>query len=356
MEVNESKLNELLAKLVGDLGAAAGAALVVIGDKLGLFRGIAEAGSVTSTELAKYTGCAERYVREWLAQQAAAGYIEYHASEHDASAGRYSMTPEQQLAFVVEGSPACVLGAFEVVGSIHRDEVKITEAFRSGQGVAWHEHDVALFSGTERFFRPAYAAHLVNEWLPALDGVREKLERGARVADVGCGHGASTILMAKAFPKSQFVGFDYHQPSLDHATAAAREAGVSANTRFERAVAKDYPGTYDLVAFFDCLHDMGDPAGASAHVRQSLTPDGTWMIVEPMAGDTVAENMHPIGRFCYAASTMICTPASMAQEGQAALGTQAGEKKLREVIGAGGFTRIRRAAATVFNMVLEARP
>jgi SAM-dependent methyltransferase len=351
MEVNETKLNELLGKLVGDLGAAAGAALVVVGDKLGLFRGIAEAGSVTSTELAKRTGCAERYVREWLAQQAAAGYIEY-----DTAAGRFSMTPEQQLAFVVEGSPACVLGAFEIVGAIHRDEVKITEAFRSGEGVAWHEHDVALFRGTERFFRPAYAAHLVNEWLPALEGVREKLERGAHVADVGCGHGASTILMAKAFPKSQFVGFDYHQPSLDYAIAAARDAGVSDNTRFERAAAKEYPGTYDLVAFFDCLHDMGDPAGASAHVCQSLTPDGTWMIVEPMAGDTVAENMHPIGRFCYAASTMICTPASLAQEGQAALGTQAGEKKLREVIGAGGFTRIRRAAATAFNMVLEARP
>jgi len=351
MEVNETKLNELLGKLLGDLGAAAGAALVVVGDKLGLFRGIAEAGSVTSAELATRTGCAERYVREWLAQQAAAGYVEY-----DAAAGRYSMTPEQQLAFVVEGSTACVLGAFEVIGSIHRDEPKITAAFRSGNGVGWHEHDVALFRGTERFFRPAYAAHLINEWLPALEGVREKLERGARVADVGCGHGASTILMAKAFPKSEFAGFDYHQPSLDHAAAAAREAGVGANTRFERAVAKDFPGTYDLVAFFDCLHDMGDPAGASAHVLKSLTPDGTWMIVEPMAGDSIAENMHPIGRFCYAASTMICTPASLAQEGQAALGTQAGEKKLREVISAGGFTRIRRAAATVFNMVLEARP
>jgi SAM-dependent methyltransferase len=351
MEVNETKLNELLGKLLGDLGAAAGAALVVVGDKLGLFRGIAEAGSVTSAELATRTGCAERYVREWLAQQAAAGYVEY-----DAAAGRYSMTPEQQLAFVVEGSPACVLGAFEVIGSIHRDEPKITAAFRSGNGVGWHEHDVALFRGTERFFRPAYAAHLINEWLPALEGVREKLERGARVADVGCGHGASTILMAKAFPKSEFAGFDYHQPSLDHAAAAAREAGVGANTRFERAVAKDFPGTYDLVAFFDCLHDMGDPAGASAHVLKSLTPDGTWMIVEPMAGDSIAENMHPIGRFCYAASTMICTPASLAQEGQAALGTQAGEKKLREVISAGGFTRIRRAASTVFNMVLEARP
>jgi SAM-dependent methyltransferase len=351
MEVNETKLNELLGKLLGDLGAAAGATLVVVGDKLGLFRGIAEAGTVTSAELATRTGCAERYVREWLAQQAAAGYVEY-----DAAAGRYSMTPEQQLAFVVEGSPAFVVGAFEVIGSMHRDEPKITAAFRTGNGVGWHEHDPALFHGTERFFRPAYAAHLINEWLPALEGVREKLERGARVADVGCGHGASTILMAKAFPKSQFFGFDYHQPSLDHATGAARDAGVSGNTRFERAVAKDFPGTYDLVAFFDCLHDMGDPAGASAHVLKSLAPDGTWMVVEPIAGDSIAENMHPIGRFCYAASTMICTPASLAQEGQAALGTQAGEKKLREVIGAGGFTRIRRAASTVFNMVLEARP
>jgi SAM-dependent methyltransferase len=350
MPIDEAKLNALMGKMIGDLGAAAGAALVVVGDKLGLYRAIAEASTVTPVELATRTGTAERNVREWLAQQAAAGYVEY-----DAAAGRYSMTPEQQMALAVEGSPACVLGAFEIVGSIHRDESRITDAFRSGKGVGWHEHDAALFRGTERFFRPGYAAHLVNEWLPALEGVREKLERGARVADVGCGHGASTILMAKAFPKSQFVGFDYHQPSLDHATATAREAGVSGNTRFERAVAKDYPGTYELVAFFDCLHDMGDPSGAAAHVRQSLTADGTWMIVEPMAGDSQAENMNPIGRFIYAASTMICTPASLAQEGQAALGAQAGEKKLREVIGAGGFTRIRRAAETPFNMVLEAR-
>ena len=350
MAIDEAKLNALVGKMIGDLGAAAGAALVVVGDKLGLYRAIAEAGPVTPVELAKRTGTAERYVREWLAQQAAAGYVEY-----DAAAGRYSMTPEQQMALAIEGNPACVLGAFEIVGAIHRDESKITQAFRSGIGVGWHEHDMALFRGTERFFRPGYAAHLVSEWLPALEGVREKLERGARVADVGCGHGASTILMAQAFPKSQFAGFDYHQPSLDHAIAAAQEAGVSANTRFARAVAKDYPGTYELVAFFDCLHDMGDPAGAAAHVLQSLTPDGTWMIVEPMAGDSVAENLNPIGRFCYAASTMICTPASLAQEGQAALGTQAGEKKLREVIAAGGFTRIRRAAETTFNMVLEAR-
>ncbi|MBF6569610.1 MAG: class I SAM-dependent methyltransferase [Candidatus Binataceae bacterium] len=350
MPIDAAKLNALVGKMVADLGAAAGAALVVIGDKLGLYRAIAEAGSVTPVELAARTGTAERYVREWLAQQAAAGYVEF-----DAPAGRYSMTTEQELAFVVEGSPACVLGAFEIVGAIHRDEPRITDAFRSGQGVAWHEHDAALFRGTERFFRPAYAAHLLNEWLPALAGVCEKLERGVHVADVGCGHGASTILMAGAFPRSQFTGFDYHQPSLERAIAAARGAGVSGNTRFVRALAQDYPGTYDLVAFFDCLHDMGDPAGAAAHVRESLAADGIWMIVEPMAGDCVAENMNPIGRFCYAASTMICTPASMAQDGRAALGTQAGEKKLREVIAAGGFTRIRRAAETPFNMVLEAR-
>ncbi|HVA41145.1 MAG TPA: methyltransferase domain-containing protein [Candidatus Binataceae bacterium] len=350
MAIDEAKLNALLGKMVGDLGAAAGAALVVVGDKLGLYRAIAEAGAVTPTELAKRTGTTERYVREWLAQQAAAGYVEY-----DAAAERYSMSPEQQLALATEGSPACVLGAFEIVGSVHRDEARITDAFRSGKGVGWHEHDVSLFRGTERFFRPTYAAHLVNEWLPALEGVREKLERGARVADVGCGRGASAILMAQAFPKSQFFGFDYHQPSLDRAIEAAREAGVSANTSFSRAVAKDYPGTYDLVAFFDCLHDMGDPAGAAAHVLQSLTADGTWMIVEPMAGDSLAENLNPFGRLAYTISTMICTPASMAQEGQAALGTQAGEKKLREVIAAGGFTRIRRTAQTPFNMVLEAR-
>ena len=350
MPINEAKLNELVGKMIGDLGAAMGAALVVVGDKLGLYRAIAEAGSITAPELASRTGTAERYVREWLAQQAAAGYVEF-----DAASGRYSMTPEQELVLAIEGSPAFMPGAFEIAGSIHRDESRITDAFRSGKGVGWHEHDVALFRGTERFFRPGYAAHLVDEWIPALEGVREKLERGARVADVGCGHGASMILMAKAFPKSEFTGFDYHQPSLDRAIAAAREAEVSGNTRFERAVAKDYPGTYELVAFFDCLHDMGDPAGAAAHVRETLVADGTWMIVEPMAGDSVAENLNPRGRVFYAASTMICTPASMAQEGQAALGAQAGEKKLREVIAAGGFTRIRRAAETPFNMVLEAR-
>jgi len=247
-------------------------------------------------------------------------------------------------------------GAFDIIGAILRDEPKITEAFKTGRGVGWHEHDPSLFRGTERFFRPGYAAHLLGEWIPALAGVTEKLERGATMADVGCGHGVTTIMMAKAFPRSTFVGFDYHQPSLDRATVAAREAGVSSNLRFERATAKDYPGKFDLVAFFDCLHDMGDPAGASAHVLTTLNPDGTWMIVEPFAHDRLEDNLNPLGRSFYAASTMVCTPASRAQEVGLALGTQAGEKRIREVVMAGGFSRFRRVAETPFNMVFEARP
>jgi SAM-dependent methyltransferase len=351
MPVDEAKLQKFMEKMVGDLGAAMGAALVSVGDKLGLYRAMAGAGPITSADLAKKTGTDERYVREWLAAQAAAGYIEY-----DSASQRFTLPPEQELVFAVEGSPVFMPGAFEIIGSIQRDEPKIVEAFKSGKGVGWHEHDVSLFSGTERFFRPSYAAHLIADWLPALEGVRDRLERGIEVADVGCGHGSSTILMAKAFPKSKFVGFDYHQPSLDRAAAAAKAAGVT-NVRFERALAKEYPGkNYGLVAFFDCLHDMGDPVGASAHVRQTLAPDGTWMIVEPFAGDSVQENLNPIGRTFYSASTMICTPASKSQEVGLALGTQAGEKRLREVVTAGGFTRFRRAAQTPFNLVLEARP
>jgi SAM-dependent methyltransferase len=301
--------------------------------------------------LARRTGTDERYVREWLAGQAAAGYIEY-----DPASGRYTLSPEQELVFAVEGSPMFVPGAFEILMAVFGDADKIIEAFKTGRGVGWHEHDPRLFSGTERFFRPGYAAHLVSEWIPALEGVREKLERGATVADVGCGHGSSTILLAKAFPKSQFLGFDYHQASLDRAAHAAREAKAN-NVRFERALAKDYPGTdYDLVAFFDCLHDMGDPVGAAAHVRASLAAQGTWMIVEPFAHDTVHENLNPVGRMFYSASTMICTPASKAQEIGLALGTQAGEKKTQEVVMAGGFSRFRRAAQTPFNLIYEARP
>jgi 2-polyprenyl-3-methyl-5-hydroxy-6-metoxy-1,4-benzoquinol methylase len=348
---DENKLQQFMAKMVGDLGAAMGAALVYVGDRLGLYKAMAGAGPLSSEELARRTGTNERYVREWLAGQAAAGYIDY-----DAASDRYSISPEQELVFAAEGSPVFMPGAFEILMAVAGDADKIVEAFRTGRGVGWHEHDARLFSGTERFFRPAYAAHLLSEWIPALEGVREKLERGATVADVGCGHGSSTILMARAFPNSRFVGFDYHQPSLERAAQAAAAAGVS-NVRFERAMAKDYPGSgYDLVAFFDCLHDMGDPVGASGHVRETLDPNGTWMIVEPFAHDTVADNLNPFGRVFYAASTMICTPASLAQEVGLGLGTQAGEKRLREVVTAGGFSRFRRATQTPFNLIFEARP
>lgn len=350
MPIDESKLHQFMGKMVGDMGAAATGALVLVGDRLGLYKAMAASGPLTSEDLARRSGASERYLREWLAAQAAAGYVEY-----DAATDRYSMTPEQELVFAVEGSPVFIPGAFEILASMFRDEPKLSEAIRTGRGFGWHEHDQCLFRGTERFFRPGYAAHLIDEWIPALAGVREKLERGARVADIGCGHGSSTILMAKAFPKSRFIGFDYHQASLDRAAEAAREADV-VNVRFERAAAKEYPGeNYDLVAFFDCLHDMGDPAGAAAHVRQTLARDGVWMIVEPFAGDAVSDNLNPIGRIFYAASTMICTPASKAQEVGLALGAQAGEKRIREVVTAGGFTRFRRAAETPFNMIFEAR-
>jgi len=350
MAVDENKLNELLGKMLGDVGAAMGAALVLLGDKFGLYKALA-ASALTPAELASRTGTVERYAREWAAAQAAAGYINY-----DAASGKFSMSPEQALLLADEGGPAFFPGIYEVVAAAIRDEPKVAEAFRNGGGVGWHEHDPCLFRGTERFFRPGYATHLVSEWIPALEGVADKLKRGARVADVGCGHGASVILMAQAYPKSEFFGFDYHEPSIVRARESAHAAGVADRAHFERASAKDYSGTYDLVAFFDCLHDMGDPVGAASHVKASLNPDGTWMIVEPFAGDRVEENFNPIGRLFYAASTMICVPASLSQEVGLGLGTQAGEKRLREVLAAGGFTRIRRATSTPFNLVLEARP
>jgi len=351
MDIDGNKLQELIGKMLGDCGAAMGAALVLLGDKFGLYKTLATAGPMTAADLAARTSTVERYVREWAAAQAAAGYINY-----DPASGRFSMSPEQALVLADEGGPAFFPGAYEVVVAAIRDEPKVAEAFRTGGGVGWHEHDPCLFRGTERFFRPGYAAHLVSEWIPALDGVEEKLKRGARVADVGCGHGASVILMAQAYPKSEFAGFDYHEPSIVRARESAREAGVADRTRFERASAKDYPGSYDLVAFFDCLHDMGDPVGAASHVKATLNPGGTWMIVEPFANDRIEENFNPIGRMFYAASTMICVPASLSQEVGLGLGTQAGEKRLREVLAAGGFSRVRRATSTPFNLVLEARP
>jgi SAM-dependent methyltransferase len=350
--IDEVKLNEFMGRFVGDLGAALSAALVVIGDRLGLYRAMADGHPVTPEKLAERTGTDPRYVREWLSNQAAGGYVTY-----DASSGSFSLSPEQSLALAQEGSPAFVPGAFQVATSLTKDEETISNAFLSGNGVGWHEHHHDLFSGTERFFRPGYAANLITSWIPALDGVQAKLESGGLVADVGCGHGASTILMAQAFPNSEFVGFDYHQASIEYARKTTSEAGLDGRVSFEVAPAKAYPGDgYDFVAMFDCLHDMGDPVGAAEHVLKTLDPDGAWMIVEPYAGDRLEDNLNPVGRVFYGASTLVCTPASRDQEVGLALGAQAGEARLREVVTDGGFTRFRRATETPFNLVLEARP
>lgn len=349
--VDAEKLQAFMGKLVGDMGAAWSGVMVLIGERLGLFKALAEGGPATPAELAQRTGTAERYVREWLSALAAAGYVEYGKTTR-----RFSMTPEQAMALADENSPVYIAAAFDVIKSGYIDEPKVTKAFQSGTGVGWHEHHDCLFRGVERFFRTGYQAHLVQEWIPALDGVAAKLKRGAKVADIGCGHGASTVLMAKAYPKSTFVGYDYHRESIERARAAAAEAGV-ANATFEVAKAKDFPGRdFDFIAAFDCIHDMGDPQGAVAHIKKALRPDGTFMLVEPFAHDDVADNLNPVGRLYYSASTMICTPASLSQEVGLGLGAQAGEARLREVVTAAGFTRFRRATETPFNLILEARP
>jgi SAM-dependent methyltransferase len=349
--LDQAKLHEFVMRAVGEMGAAMNAALIVIGDKLGLYKAMSGAGPMTSAELAKKSGTAERYVREWLAAQAAGGFATY-----DAASGKYTLPPEQALALADETSPVFLPGFFEVVAACVKDEPKITEAFRTGKGVGWHEHDHGLFAGTERFFRPNYRAHLISEWIPALGDTEAKLKTGAKVADVGCGLGTSTILMAQAYPKSSFVGFDYHDGSIKMAREAAAKAGVGDRVKFEIAKAKDYPGKgFEFVAFFDCLHDMGDPEGAAKHVKESMTPDGAWMIVEPFAHDKLEDNLNPIGRVYYAASTMLCTPASLSQEVGLALGAQAGEGRLSKILKAAGFSRVRRAAETPFNIVLEAR-
>jgi 2-polyprenyl-3-methyl-5-hydroxy-6-metoxy-1,4-benzoquinol methylase len=350
MPVNQDKLQDFLGKAVGDIGAAMSANLVLIGDKLGLYKAMAKKGPVTPAELAKATKTTERYVREWLSNQAAGGYVTY-----EAATGRFTLPPEQAHALADETSPVFLPGAFQVIAATFVAEPKIEQRFRSGKGLGWDEHDHRLFEGTERFFRPNYVGNLVSSWIPALDGVEATLNAGAKVADVGCGFGASTILMAKAYPHSTFIGFDYHKPSIQAARKRAKEAGVS-NVTFQPAKSTDYPGKgYGLVTHFDCLHDMGDPVGAARHVRKTLAPDGTWMIIEPFANDKVEDNLNPIGRVFYAASTMICVPASLAYMGPA-LGAQAGEARLREVVTKGGFTRFRRATQTPFNLVLEARP
>ena len=352
MAINQDKLHEFLGKAIVDFGATFNAALIRIGDKLGLYKGLASGGPQTPAELAKRTGTAERYVREWLSAQAAGGYVTY-----DSSNGRFHLSEEQAFAMADESSPVFLPGAFQCALAAVKAEEKLTERFKTGQGLGWHEHHPELFVGTERFFRPGYAANLISAWIPALTGVATKLKNGARVADVGCGLGASTILMAKSYPRSEFVGFDYHDKSIETAKQRAKDAGVGDRIRFEVAKAKDYPGQdYDFVTFFDCLHDMGDPAGASTHVRSTLKKDGTWMIVEPFAGDKLEDNLNPIGRAFYGASALICTPASLSQEVGLALGAQAGEKRLREVVTSGGFSQFRRATQTPFNLIFEARP
>jgi len=351
MAVDQGKLEAFMGKMLGDMGAAMAAPLVLVGDRLGLYRAMAGAGPMSSADLAKKTKTHERYVREWLGAQAAAGYVEF-----DPATNRYTLPDEQAMALADESSPFFVVGGFDVVTATFIDQAKVESAFRTGKGVAWGAHDKRLFRGTERFFAPGYRANLVGSWLPALDGVVAKLNRGAKVADVGCGHGISTSIMAKAFPKSDFVGFDAHGASLVEARKRAKAEGCGKNVRFEVAKAAAFPGkNYDLVTFFDCFHDMGKPLAAAKHVKKALAKDGTWMLVEPMAGDTVQENLNLVGRCFYAASTQICVPASMS-EGGAALGAQAGEAKLAEVIKKAGFKHVRRATQTPFNLILEARP
>jgi 2-polyprenyl-3-methyl-5-hydroxy-6-metoxy-1,4-benzoquinol methylase len=352
MSLNMQKLDELLGKGVVDFGATFHAALVVIGDRLGLYKALAQGGAATAADLAQRTSTHERYVLEWLSSQAAGGYVTY-----DPATARFSLTEEQVFALADENSPAFLPGAFQLALAATRSVDRITDAFKTGAGVGWHEHDSELFAGTERFFRPGYAANLVSSWIPALEGVDAKLKAGARVADIGCGHGASTILMAQAYPASTFVGFDYHQGSIDAATERAKKTGVTKNTSFAAASAKEYPGNdFDFVTFFDCLHDMGDPMGAAMHVRRSLKRDGTWMIVEPFANDKLEQNLNPVGRVYYSASTMLCTPCSRSQEVGLGLGAQSGEARMREVVMSGGFSRFRRATQTPFNLVYEARP
>jgi 2-polyprenyl-3-methyl-5-hydroxy-6-metoxy-1,4-benzoquinol methylase len=350
--VDVDRLHAFVFRAVEEVGATLNAALVVMGDRLGLYRGLAGTGGLTSAQLAERTDTAERYVREWLNAQAAGGYIDY-----DADHQTYSLAPEQAIALTDADSPAFLPGFFQVALGSVTDAPRIIEAARTGDGIGWHEHAHDVHEGCERFFRPGYNANLGSDWLPALDGVVDKLTRGAKVADVGCGHGASTILMAQAFPNSTFIGSDYHDGSIATARTRGEQAGVDDRVQFQVAPAAGYEGTgYDLVTMFDCLHDMGDPVGAARHVRSTLAPDGTWMIVEPNAGDAVEDNLNPVGRVYYGFSTLLCTPASLSQEVGLALGAQAGEARIREVVMSAGFGHFRRAAETPFNLVFEARP
>jgi SAM-dependent methyltransferase len=349
--VDTDKLMTFVFRCVEEVGASLGTALAVMGDKLGLYRAMAGAGPLTSAEVASRSGAAERYVREWLNAQAAGGFVEFIPET-----GRYVLPPEQAVALTDESSPAYLPGFFQIaLGSII-DSPRVADAARTGDGIGWHDHVADVHEGCERFFRPGYNAHLVAEWLPALDGVVDKLESGARVIDVGCGHGASTVLMAQAFPASSFIGCDYHAESVETARQRAIEAGVADRVTFEVAPASSFPGTgYDIVTMFDCLHDMGDPVGAARHVREALAADGTWMVVEPVAGDHVEDNLNPVGRAYYSFSTLLCTPCSLSQEVGLALGAQAGEARIRDVVTEAGFGRFARVAETPFNVVYEVR-
>ena len=353
MVVDEAKLNEFIGRTVGEWGAIESALLTFIGDKLGLFKAMAGAGAVTPEELAKKTGTHPRIIREWLAAHAAGGFVTYNPA-----AGSYTLPEEQAFALTNENSPAYIVGFYQIIAGLFKDQEKIIEAFRTGKGLGWGDHHHYLFEGTERFYKPSYVANLTASWIPALEGVEEKLRRegsGAKVADVGCGHGVSTILMAKAYPNSQIIGFDYHRPSIERARKEAEKEGLK-NITFEVAGSTDYPGDdYDLVTFFDCFHDMGNPSAAAKHVLQTLkNKDGTWMLVEPFANDKVEDNLNPVGRLNYAASTVVCVPASLNENGPA-LGAQAGEVRIAEIVKSAGFSKFRRATQTPFNLVLEAR-
>jgi SAM-dependent methyltransferase len=352
--MDETRMMDFVGKAVDDVGALLGGAMVVIGDKLGLYRSMADAGPLTPAELAARTGTAERYVREWLCAQAARGYLTYDGIGDDD--GLFSLPAEHATPLTDETSPACVIGAFEIaLGSVYATDT-IAQRFRTGEGYAWGAHDQHVLGGCERFFRPGYLNHLATEWIPALDGVEAKLGAGARIADVGCGHGASTILLAEAYPAAHVVGFDAHDGSIDAARKRAADAGLADRVQFEVATATTFTGTYDLICFFDCLHDMGDPAGACAHVREHLAPDGTLMIIEPYANDDIADNLTPVGAAYYGFSTLLCTPSSLSQDVGTALGAQAGEARLRGIVTRAGFSSLRRVAETPFNIVLEAKP
>ncbi|GEL18644.1 class I SAM-dependent methyltransferase [Pseudonocardia asaccharolytica] len=351
MAVDEGKLNELLGGFVADLGGSFQAISAVIGDRLGLYRSLLAVMPGTPAEVAAEAGAGERYVREWLRGQAAGGYVTY-----DPATERFSLTEEQAFALASPDGMQ-IAAAFHIPVAVAKSTERITDAVRTNGGFGWHEHNPALFEGTERFFRPGYVANLVSSWIPALDGVDEKLRAGAKVADVGCGHGASTLLLAESYPRSQVTGFDYHGPSIEQARSRAADAGLAARVTFEMAAAADFPGTeYDLVAIFDALHDMPDPLGAAKHIRESLKPEGTFLLVEPYANDKVEDNINPVGRLYYTASTVVCVPHSMSEEPRTALGAQAGEERLTELLHGAGFTRVLRATETPFNLIIEARP